>query len=221
MKFSLKNSTLLVTLALTSFYPANILLANSCSKTDITFYLQKGFSHDQVMRLCATTSATVQASTAQAQKAPLAMGSSYTTNAPRQNNSTRESQIYLEAAFKTNDVRLSPPLLTYTSKECVEHGPENNSDLNTESCIDSRVTVNLNGLKIIKASKGIFLIKNTELVVEGNIKREYININSVRRQDREVIKTMLPTNPKQINLPIKSGIDPHQVAKKLKPFISP
>lgn len=223
MKFSLKNYTLLAALVFSSLYPAKILLANSCSKTDITFYLQKGFSHDQVMRLCATTSATAQASTIQQSQrvSQTSASTNYTSPIPKQSFLTRENQVYLEAAFKASEVKLSPPLLTYFSKECVEYGPQNNSDLNTEACIKSRVTVNLNGLKIIKASKGIFLIKNTELIVEGNIKREYININSIRRQERETIKRMLPTTPKQINLPIKSGINPKEVVKKLKPYISP
>ncbi|MEE9325927.1 MAG: hypothetical protein V3U71_01435 [Cocleimonas sp.] len=221
MKFSLKNSALLTTLAFSSLYPAEILLANSCSKADITFYLQKGFSHDQVMKLCGTTTTAAQASSVQTQRVPQAPNTNYTSITQRQSNSTRETQVYLEAAFKANDVMLTPPLLTYTSKECVEHGPQNNTDLNTEACIDSKITINLNGLKIIKASKGIFLIKNTELIVEGNVKREYINIDSIRRQDRNIIETMLPTNPKQINLPIKSGINPDQVAKKLKPYIFP
>jgi alpha-galactosidase/6-phospho-beta-glucosidase family protein len=129
--------------------------------------------------------------------------------------------VYLEAALKASNVRLTPPILSYSSKECIEYGNRNNSDLNSEACVNSNITINLNGLNVIKASKGIFLIKNVELIVEGNIKREYVNINAIRRQDREAILSLLPTNPRQIKLPVKSGIIPSQVVEKLKPYITP
>jgi len=222
MKLRPKTKTLITVIAISSLFSTGKIFANSCSNADITFYLQKGFTHDQVVRLCASKSSNTVARPQAQKPAPPTVNSGYVNPPPaKQYNTAREGQVYLEAALKASNVRLTPPILSYSSKECIEYGNKNNSDLNDEACVKSNISINLNGLRVVKATKGLFLIKDVELIVEGNIKREYVNINAIRRQDREAIMSLLPTNPRQINLPVKSGIIPSQVVEKLKPYITP
>ena len=55
-------------------------------------------------------------------------------------------------------------------------------------------------MQIGKASKGLFLVSDAKVIVKGNIQRELIGINELRRQDREAILETLSKNPKEIKL---------------------
>ncbi len=191
-------------LAVFSLFFSSELLASGCSKADIEYYLQKGFNHDQVTKLC---SIPVAAAPSQGQ-------------APAQRNSPQgEDQAYLAAALDAKNVTLNQNQLSYTSKECAEYGPPNNTDLIEEACVNSTVTVNFAGLKIKKIANGFFLIKDAQFLVEGNLKRDYLNLGSVRRQEKSEVLRLLPTNPKQVNIPIRRGIDPEDVAQRLRKYI--
>lgn len=230
MTFFTPTKTTLFIIAASSLFVSTNLVASSCSKADIDYYLQKGFTHNQVVRLCAIPGATTAAPSqvpARRVTAPVTPTSSYNNNysnpAPvpnQQFSAAREDQVYLEAALKATNIKLTPPVLSYNAKECIEYGDKNLAELNDEACVKSKITINLKGLRIVKASKGIFLLKDTEMLLEGDIQREYLNINSIRRQDREAIQRLLPNKPRQLNLPIRNGIDPKQVSEKLQRHIT-
>ena len=74
-------------------------------------------------------------------------------------------------------------------------------------------------MKIGKASKGLFLVRDASLNVKGNIKRELVGINELRRQDREAILEVLTTNPAEVFLKIRRGISPSTVGDRLKKYI--
>ena len=189
-------------LAVFSLFFSSELLASGCSKADIEYYLQKGFSHEQVTKLCSIPTAA----------AP------YQGQAP-QNPPQSADQAYLAAALDAKNITLNQNQLSYSSKECAEYGPPNNTDLIEEACVNSTVTVNFAGLKIKKMSSGLFLIKDAQFLVEGNLKRDYLNLGSVRRQEKSEVLRLLPTNPKQVNIPLRRGIDPEEVAQRLRKYI--
>ncbi|KAG1663479.1 hypothetical protein GQR58_020418 [Nymphon striatum] len=152
-------------LAVFSLFFSSELLANGCSKADIEYYLQKGFSHEQVTKLCSIplASAPAQGQVSAQRKAPQGA-----------------DQAFLAAALDAKNVTLNQNSLSYSSEECAEYGPENNVDLIEEACVNSTC----------------------------NLKRDYLNLGSVRRQDKTEVLRLLPTNPKQVNIPIRRGIDP-------------
>ena len=231
MTFFTPTKTTLSIIAASSLFVTTNLVANSCSKADIDYYLQRGFTHDQVVRLCAipgvSTATPSQVPARRVMPATVAPATNYTNNysnpAPvpsQQFSAAREDQVYLEAALKATNIKLTPPVLSYDAKECIEYGDKNLAELNDKACVKSKITINLKGLRIVKASKGVFLLRDTEMVIEGDIQREYLNINSIRRQDREAIQRLLPNKPRQLNLPIRNGIDPKQISEKLQRHIS-
>jgi hypothetical protein len=191
-------------------------MANSCTKADVDFYLQRSFTNEQIVRLC--TSAPTQITNqlpAQAQ-----YQTQYAPPVDRQSQAIREDQIYLSTALDAKDVNLNSSGLSYISKECAVYSAfPNNNDLDENLCIDAKVAIDFSGLQIKKISKGIFLVKDPELIVSGNIKRDYLNLNSIRRQDRGPIQQILPTTPKEININVRNGIDPKQVADLIKKYI--
>ena len=189
--------------------------ANTCSKSDIDYYLQRGFTNAQVVQLCAgaanqnnnqralVTQATTPAQTQQSQ----------------QSNQLREDQSYLSAALDADRVTMNSQNLTLLPRECIEYGPPNNIDLVETICVNTKLKINFSGMQIGKASKGLFLVKDATVKIRGTIQRELLGINELRRQDREAILETLKTNPREIKVKIRRGIDPGTVANRLKKYV--
>ncbi len=202
------NTTTTVSLfAVFSLFFSSELLASGCSKADIDYYLQKGFNHDQVTKLCS-----IAVTTAPSQ-API-----YSTNP--QASGIKIDESFLTSALNARNVKLTPNQLSYKTKECEEYHPYGNFKIEeVEVCVNSKVTINLAGLQIKNSSKGLFLINDATFIVAGNINREYINFGKVRRQDKSDIKRLLPNTPKEVSIPIRRGFDPEEVAERLKKYI--
>jgi hypothetical protein len=185
-------------------------MANSCSKADVDFYLQRGFTNDQVVRLC--TSSGVAAPNTQYQQ-------QYIAPVDPKTQALREDQIFLSTALDVKSVQLTPSKMTYSGEECAVYSPHpNNRDMDESICVNSRVVVKFAGASIKKVSKGFFLVKDPELVINGNIKREYLNLNEIRRQDRAPIQRLLPSTANTASIKVRSGIDPKKIADVISKY---
>lgn len=204
----------LATVSVVSLFSSSSALANSCSKSDIDYYLQRGFTNAQVVQLCAGPA---QTSTQQTQ----------TYQAPAQTQQTlqqsqmREDESYLSAALDAASVNLNNQSLTILPRECIKHGPDGGqaaSDLVENICINTKLTINLAGMSIGKASRGFFLVKDPKINVKGNIQRELTGLGVLRRQDREAVLSKMSKNPKEVSIKIRRGIDPSIVAQRLRKY---
>ncbi len=198
-----------------TFFSSSNALANSCSKTDIDYYLQRGFTNAQVVQLCSSP-AGVQ-SNAQSYQAP----SQAQAQQNQQNNQLREDQSYLSAALDADSVTMSSQGLTLLPRECIEYGPSSSrasADMVETICVNTKLKIDFAGMKINRASKGFFLVKDATVNVKGKIQREFIGISALRRQDREAILERLSANPDKVVLKIRRGIDPSTVANRLSKY---
>lgn len=222
MKFLFTRKTTLTLTAGFCLLASNNLMANSCTKADIDYYLQRGFTHNQVVRLCANSPA----------QNPVRLN----TSSPVINNTSRdyqtpsnslqaglsEDRVYFETVLKqAKTASLTPSSLSYVSRECIKYGEENLAGLKSKVCANTRVTVNFKGLQILKAAKGVFLIRDQQMLVQGDIQREYLDIDTLPPAKQAVIRAQLPSKPRRIDLPVRKGIDPKRVADKLKKYITP
>ncbi|MEH6457561.1 MAG: hypothetical protein V7749_14625 [Cocleimonas sp.] len=203
-------------LSASALFSSSAALANSCSKSDIDYYLQRGFTNDQVVQLCAGPAVTQNSG--QTYQAPTQAQIQQT----QQNNQLREDQSYLSAAIDGDGVTMTPQGLTLLPRECIQYGSTSGSqasaDLVETICVNTKLNINFSGMQIGKASKGLFLVSDAKVIVKGNIQRELIGINELRRQDREAILETLSKNPKEIKLKIRRGIDPSTVAGRLRRY---
>jgi len=204
----------ITTLLIMSVFSSTTALANSCSKSDIDYYLQKGFTNDQVVLLCAGPS---QSSGQQTQdyQAPAQ------TQQSLQQSQMREDESYLSAALDASSVNLNNQSLTIFPRECIKHGPDIGQaapDLVEKICINTKLTINLAGMVVGKASRGFFLVKDPKVNVKGNIQRELTGLSELRRQDREALLSKMSKNPKAVNIKIRRGIDPIIVAQRLSKY---
>lgn len=201
-------------LSLASVFFGSTASANTCSKSDVDYYLQRGFTNDQVVQLCVGAPAQNPNQQTQNYQAP----TQAQTQQAQQSNELREDQSYLSAALDADGVTMNSQSLTLLPRECIEYGPPNNIDLVETICVNTKLQVNFAGLNVGKASKGLFLVKDATVILKGNIQREFVGIDELRRQDREAILETLKTNPTEVKLKIRRGIDPGAVANRLKKY---
>lgn len=202
-------------LSISALFSSSNALANSCSKSDIDYYLQRGFTNAQVVQLCAgPTAAQNTGQQAQTYQAPTQAQSQQA----QQNNQLREDQSYLSAALDGDGVTMTPQNLTLLPRECIEYGPPNNIDLVETICVNTKLNISFAGMNIGKASKGLLLVRDATVKIRGNIQREFIGINDLRRQDREAVLEKLSKNPREVKLKIRRGIDPSAVAIRLSKY---
>ena len=203
-------------LFISALFLSSNALANTCSKSDVDYYLQRGFTNDQVVQLCAgAVNNQNNSQRALISQTPTPVQQQQT----QQNNQLREDQSYLSAALDAEDVTMTSQNLTLLPRECIEYGPPNNIDLMETICVNTKLSIDFAGMKIGKASKGLFLVRDASLNVKGNIKRELVGINELRRQDREAILEVLTTNHAEVFLKIRRGISPSTVGDRLKKYI--
>lgn len=200
-------------------------MANNCSMQQIDQYLKKGFSHDQVVKLCTATAP-------KAQQAPVASGNLYdslsgttsntaspaTQSSPQTANS--EDQLYFATVLEGSPVKVSNDKLSYESKECAVYGERDISETRDKACIRSRVNIIFDGLQVVRAQKGVMLIREQELIVKGNITREYLDTGKLNKYQMQAVQSQLPMEMTTLNIPVKKGINPKDVVARLNRFIN-
>jgi hypothetical protein len=213
--------------ALTLISVSQLATASSCSKADVDHYLKSGFTHDQVVKLCTEASSSRSSGSlyqsiskpAQPTSAPIASGNATTTTVSTVSRGGRsEDQVYFETVIEGSPVTLSNDKLIFERKECAVYGELDMTQTRDKACVNTRTTINLKGLEVIRATKGIVLLKPQELIVKGSITREYLNISRLNKYQSAAVKEQLPINPGKFNIPVKKGIDPNTVAGKLKKY---
>lgn len=184
--------------------------ANSCSRADVDYYLQRGFTTDQVTRLCSTAAPAPQAQYPAQAYAPV----------NPQTQKMRDDQNFLQTALNARNVKLTKDGLSYSAEECdtYEHHPLRR-EMDEEVCVKSNVNVKFAGLKIVDSQRGFLMLRDSELIVQGDITREYTNFNKIRRQDRSLVKQLMPTKPKTLKIRARRGMDPELIAERLRPYI--
>ena len=220
LKMSSKNIVLpmlaLSAVSILSIFPNSIALANSCSKSDIDYYLKRGFTNAQVVQLCAGPAQTSGQQT-QTYQAPAVQTQQY-----QQQNQAREDESYFNAALNAENVVINNEIISVLSEECIKHGPDSGSqaaaDLIEKICVGTKININFSGMVVGKASKGFFLVKDPSVNIKGNIQRDLIGLNQLRRQDREIITEKLSKSPTSVSLKIRRGIDPSNVALRLRKY---
>lgn len=204
---------------LSLFFSAQLWAETDCSKEAIAYYLEKGFTPDQVSRMCAvpghrdTTDSTIQQSTS-------VDGQAAATSAnDLQNSPDNDELLFFNKTILSDSLTVTPETLTYIRDECVNYGEEENmSDsfsFQAKVCGVLKTTINRVGLEVLRAVKGIPLIRDTELLVKGEIQREVINFNSLNSDDQKTFEKVLDPTPETFDIQIRDDADPKEIAARL------
>ncbi|HGG60375.1 MAG TPA: hypothetical protein ENK26_10770 [Gammaproteobacteria bacterium] len=175
-----------------------------CSREDIDYYLQRGFTHDQVVRLCGAPARPA------AEAAP--------TPAPRQSPPDAElaTLSWLRAALDAEDVQLDPDTLTIIQDRCFPYGEENAIGFHEEICGRMTTTLRRKGLEIVRVKDPIPLLRDAELRVKTSVTRTFEYRKKIKDKAKQQFLADYPRHSETLDIPIKSGQKPSEAARKLK-----
>lgn len=196
-------TALLSTLLLTATSSA---VASTCSRGDIDHYLKSGFTHQQIVALCGEKQTTPKR---QNSSTPNAITTSQASN------TNSEESIYFKSAIEGSKVDVLGDKLIFVAKECMKFGLEDMTGEKEKVCRDVKTTVSYQGLELLKAQKGIFLIQDPMLLMGGTFSRELTKPESIIPRHKKEFFEDFQTNPKTINIPVRKGFDPQEVGQRL------
>lgn len=229
------HSGLLARFLLIAFSLPSLSYAVTCSKEDIVFYLKQGFTHDQVIQLCAATNSSNKKENhtgglydsivrKENKTATTALTSSSTPQSNTKNTTSKQAGhpdvqtlVLFRSGIQADDVQLTDTQLIYTrNKDCIDYGYDNSTGFMDQACVKTRTSIDLQGLRIVSAKKGLPFLGGSELIVAGNIHRRILNPEVMNARQRNGIRDSYDLDPKELEIPLRSGIDPRQLAERLK-----
>ena len=143
--------------------------AEACSRSDIDYYLGKGFTHEQVAALCGSGSPPDNDRRRYEEEYD-----------PPEREAEGRRQREEEVAFMKNaigawDIELTPIKLEYTRKFCISAGKTPEVEGRTRLCPDVRYRIYFKGLDVGNYERKYFFLGRREIEVSGKIKRKLLH----------------------------------------------
>jgi hypothetical protein len=186
------------------------LWAGSCNMKQIDQFLQRGFTHEQVVELCGNPQTTEPSPS---QKDP---ESSTQESVTQSNSKIDKDTFYLQTVIDADKVEVTAEAIIYWRDRCYAYGAEGFTGFRPEACVNMRTTIDRKGLKIVRAAKGIIMIRDQKMIVSGDIKQDVLNPKKLKPKTLKAFSADYPSSLTEINIPVKKGIDPVKVAEALK-----
>jgi hypothetical protein len=180
----------------------------ACSRDDITFYLDKGFSTDQISAMCSEPTTSVS-DTSQSE---VQNNKQYSASAVVDDNA-----LFLNRAIKAQEIKLSSDTLRYTQKVCIEYGEEDLFGFSPKVCPDITYIISLAGLKVLDTGKKYGFYGTKEVRVKSSeIKREIIGeLKDKKPEERELIIEVFEKG-EETAIPIRDDFSLEQVEEVLQ-----
>jgi len=220
MKNTLLRSILTVLLLLSS---SPLWAEIDCSKEAIGFYLDRGFTTAQVSQMCqcsgsSSTSSAGDSTTPTAAAVSVPVVAAAPTAAPKaasENLQSSDELILFSTTILADTLSVTPDTLTYVKERCIEYGEEDITGFRPRVCGVFKTIINRVGLKVLSAKNGLSIIRDAELIVEGDIQREVLNINELSDRVRKKLDKVFVASPKIYEIKTRKGADVKKVAAQL------
>lgn len=182
----------------------------ACSRDDVTFYLDKGFSTEQISVMCSSTSAGVKsaADTQQSNAKNKEQGPSSTV--------TDENALYLQRAIKAKNIKLNTESLQYTQKICIEYGEEDLFGFTPKACSNVKLNITLKGLEVVGTGKKYGFYGTPEVRVKATVTRvTSVELKNMNAEEREIFIKKL-NNGKTTAIPVRDDFSLEKVSQLLQ-----
>ncbi|MCP4076985.1 MAG: hypothetical protein GY744_12485 [Gammaproteobacteria bacterium] len=214
MKNTLMRSILTVLLLLAS---TQLWAEIDCSKEAIGFYLDRGFTTDQVTQMCQCSGSSTSVNksttpTAIAASVPVVTSVPGTANQNLQN--TDELHLF-SASIVADTLSINSDTLTYVNDGCMRYGEEDITGFRPKVCGVFKTTIKRVGLKVLSAKNGLSIIRDAEFIVQGDIQREVLNINELSDRNRKKLKKVFVASPEIFEIQTRKGADVKKAAEQL------
>ena len=176
-----------------------------CARDDVEFYLDKGFTHEQVLQLCS-------GSRDKGSKNYRSYTDEYVDrrDAEYEARMRVEREVSLRNSIEGSDIRLAQGWLEYVRQQCVSEGVEKDRMFGLKSCPKLRFRIRMAGLKIDEQEyKKRFLFGQKMIRVEGEIQRKLMPGAFSDIPDeywREQLKRKLEKG-NSTKIPLRDGVD--------------
>ena len=147
-------------------------LWSACDPETVEFYIEKGFTPDQVTELCTQDESSTATPTYEPYQKPVVI---YQQGVASGGTSVEENRAIekLRGGLNARSVDVTPDRINYIAKVCVRAGNSPERDQRIEQCIDVAFSIARIGL-VVEQSGSRFLLFGEELikVSSSNIKRK-------------------------------------------------
>jgi hypothetical protein len=196
----------------------------ACPREDVSFYLQQGFTHEQIIKLCSEPSpleqkTTIPTNTPPAQKT-LSPHSQQRTKplvaSPAIQHETsgiygNSDAIFLATAIEAYDVEVTENTIMFTRKECFTYGQEDWNEFKNSACPTVKYTIVRGELKILERDNGFFGLGATALYISGNIKADILDLGKFKQSHQEEINQTIQQNTEKLKIDVRSGMPQNKV----------
>ena len=183
----------------------------ACSRDDITFYLDKGFSTDQITALCSEAARPAGVPDSETQKSE-----PHDTEQRSASAAVDENTLFLQRAIKAKEIKLSNESLHYTQKVCIEYGEEDLYGFTPKVCPNVKFTIAFKGLEVTDTGKKYGFYGTPEVRIKSTVNREIIGkLEDKKPQERELILEKFEKGDKTA-IPIRDDFSLEQVKQVLQ-----
>jgi hypothetical protein len=199
MKNQEKSSQIIIVAWFFAVFPD--LAVAACTRSDVDYYLEKGFTREQVVAICTGRSLPGGGVEPIPNRTPLVPALSE----PSAQKPAEDLEDFLRSAIDGYDVQLTDKALHYTRKTCIEYGPYNQFGIKTEACPDVRYSIAREEMEVRKIKQAMLIFGNYEVIVTGRIDRRILDLNRYKPALRPAIQANLEGGDETV-IPIRDGI---------------
>ena len=143
-----------------------------CNPDTVQFYLDKGFSQEQIAKLCSHSSSNAPKYQPYQKPVVIYQEGGYKAGVSAEERSAIKE---LKGSIAGRSVDVTDESISYIRNICVKAGNSKNLDERGEKCIDVAFSISRNDLRIIESGRGLLLFGDVEIeVVSSEIKRKTV-----------------------------------------------
>lgn len=191
-----------------------------CAREDVQFYLDKGFTQEQVTKLCAPAAGAARPEAGRYR----AYTEEYVDREDEEYTARMrvEREVFLRNAIEATDIRVDGGRLHYTRENCVSEGVEKDRAFGLKACPEVQFRIRLAGLSIDeKEYKRRFLFGLPLIQVTGEIERSALpgGFDHIPNEyNRKLLRAKLERGP-TTKIPLRRGVDFHFARTALQDIV--
>ena len=209
------NKTLLFPLIALCLLAYTSLSHAECARDDVDHYLSKGFTPEQITKICATspiaTAPPVENASHKLLDPPIPEKTPLADSTSEQITSHEKNKQFLQEVIKGRDIVLTNDSLQYTLKTCIEYDEEDQYGFAPKACPFIKYTIALKDLEVITSRKKYIFFGTDQIKVKSDISREILGgLKKYKAEEKRKIIKKLESGDHTI-IPIRDDIPLEQV----------
>ena len=198
--------------------------ASACDKNDIDYYLEKGFTHDQIAKMCS--------SSLNAKSTPKNSYKSFKEDYVDKQDEEYikrmriERQVFLKSSIAAKNIRISRGMLSYSEYACAREGLARDAEARVEGCAVVKTSIKLSEIEVMPEPKRerVFF-GQYRIQIQGNVQRKIVGgFQGLDAYEKDKLSKKLAQrfeiNKDTASIPIKKGLDFHYALESFTDIVN-